>query len=157
MFQVASYETFQDGQVIFEEGSHGDWIYVVKEGFVEISKCVDGQKFIIETLKEGDIFGEMAYITKTPRTASAIARGETVVGIIDRNFFDQEFNKLSADFQKIITTIAFRLRKTTALDQPDQPVPGKLDHLGDLATAKKILAHDISSMWVHRKLTPLRR
>ncbi|MBN1613062.1 MAG: cyclic nucleotide-binding domain-containing protein [Deltaproteobacteria bacterium] len=113
MFQVASYETFQNGQVIFEEGSYGDWIYVVKEGIVEISKYVDGQMFIIETLKEGDIFGEMAYIAKVPRTASAIARGETVVGIIDRKFFDQEFNRLSADFQKVISTIAFRLRKTT--------------------------------------------
>ena len=38
MFQIASYETFQDGQIIFEDGSNGDWIYVVEEGEVEISK-----------------------------------------------------------------------------------------------------------------------
>ena len=40
MFKISSYETFQDGQTIFEEGSHGDWIYVVEEGEVEISKPV---------------------------------------------------------------------------------------------------------------------
>ena len=113
MFQIASYEKYQDGQVIFEEGSHGDWIYVVDDGTVEITKVIDGEKVVIETLKPGDIFGEMAYIAKIPRTASAVAKGNTTVGIIDRNFFDQEFNKLSADFQLIFKTVAFRLRKTT--------------------------------------------
>ena len=113
MFQIASYETFQDGQIIFQEGSHGDWIYVVDEGAVEISKSVVGEKKIVEILKPGDIFGEMAYIAKIPRTATATACGATIVGLIDRNFFDQEFNKLSADFQLMLKTVAFRLRKTT--------------------------------------------
>jgi CRP-like cAMP-binding protein len=113
MFKIASYETFQDGQIIFEEGSNGDWIYVVEEGEIEISKNVGGQKIVIETLKESDVFGELAYIDKTPRSATATAKGTTVVGIIDRDFFDAEFNKISADFQKVIKTVAFRLRKTT--------------------------------------------
>jgi CRP/FNR family cyclic AMP-dependent transcriptional regulator len=113
MFQIASYEKFQDGQVIFEEGSNGDWIYVVDEGEVEISKKVGGRRMVIETLNEGDVFGEMAYIDKEPRSATATAKGKTVVGIIDRDFFDHEFNKISADFQKIIKTVAFRLRKAT--------------------------------------------
>jgi CRP-like cAMP-binding protein len=113
MFKIASYETFQDGQIIFEEGSNGDWIYVVEEGKVEISKNVGGQKIVVETLKEDDVFGEIAYIDKTPRSATATAKGTTVVGIIDRDFFDTEFNKISADFQKILKTVAFRLRKAT--------------------------------------------
>ena len=113
MFKIASYETFQDGQIIFEEGSNGDWIYVVEDGAVEISKKVGGQKIVVETLKESDVFGEMAYIDKEPRSATATAKGTTVVGIIDRDFFDHEYNKLSADFQIIIKTVAFRLRKAT--------------------------------------------
>jgi CRP/FNR family cyclic AMP-dependent transcriptional regulator len=115
MFKIASYETFQDGQIIFEEGSNGDWIYVVEEGEVEISKSVGGQKIVVEILKESDVFGEIAYIDKTPRSATATARGTTVVGIIDRDFFDAEFNKISADFQKILKTVALRLRKTTQM------------------------------------------
>lgn len=113
MFQIASYETFQDGQVIFEEGSNGDWIYVVDEGVVEISKKVGDQRIVVEILGEGDVFGEMAYIDKEPRSATATAKGTAVVGIIDRDFFDSEFNKISADFQKILKTVAFRLRKVT--------------------------------------------
>jgi CRP/FNR family cyclic AMP-dependent transcriptional regulator len=107
MFMIASYETFQDGQIIFEEGSNGDWIYVVEEGEVEISKRIGVQKIVIE------IFGEIAYIDKSPRSATATAKGTTVVGIIDRDFFDDEFNKISADFQKVIKMVAFRLRTST--------------------------------------------
>jgi CRP-like cAMP-binding protein len=55
----------------------------------------------------------MAYIDKEPRSATATAKGTAVVGIIDRDFFDHEFNKISADFQKILRTVAFRLRKVT--------------------------------------------
>jgi len=122
MFKIASYETFRDGQIIFEEGSNGDWIYVVEEGEVEISKNVDGQRIVFETLKETNIFGEMAYIDKAPRSATATAKGTTVVGIIDRSVFDAEFNKLSADFQKILKMVAFRLRKTTerSVDAQDE-------------------------------------
>jgi CRP/FNR family cyclic AMP-dependent transcriptional regulator len=113
MFQCASYETFQDGQVIFEEGANGDWIYIVETGEVEISKKMDGRKIVIGVLKTGDIFGEESYIDKAPRSATATAVGKTEVGIIDREFFDKEFNKLSADFQLILKTVTLRLRKTT--------------------------------------------
>jgi CRP-like cAMP-binding protein len=124
MFKIASYETFQDGKIIFEEGSNGDWIYVVEEGEVEISKKIGGQKIVIETLKENDIFGEIAYIDKTPRSATATAKGTTVVGIIDRDFFDAEFNKISADFQRVLKMVAFRLRTTTQKSVTAQNVKG---------------------------------
>ncbi len=114
MFQIATYEEFADGQVIFAEGANGDWMYVVESGEVEISRMVNGQRIVIETLKPGDLFGEMAYIDKTPRSATATAKGTTEVGIVDRQFFDKEFDKLSNDFQQMLKTVAVRLRRTTA-------------------------------------------
>lgn len=113
MFQIASYETFQDGQVIFQEGTHGDWIYVIEEGSVEISKKMRGRRVVIEILPRGEIFGEMAFISKMPRTATATAIGETTVGIIDRDYYDHEFNKMPDDFRQVFNTVATRLRKAT--------------------------------------------
>jgi len=113
MFQIASYETFQDGQVIFQEGTHGDWIYLIEEGSVEISKKVKGRRVVVEVLSRGEIFGEMAFIAKMPRTATATAVGETTVGIIDREYYDNEFNKLPADFRQIFSTVATRLKNAT--------------------------------------------
>lgn len=113
MFQVAAYENYKDGAVIFKDGSHGDWIYVVEEGEVEISKQVGDRKIVIEVLKPGEMFGELAYIGKMARTATATAIGPTVVGLLDRDYFDREFNQLPANFQVMLKTVAVRLKTTT--------------------------------------------
>lgn len=113
MFQIAAYEKYSNGDVIFKEGTHGDWLYVVKDGIVEISRTVRNQRVLITTCKAGDIFGEVAYIAKVERSATATAVGDTTVGIIDRVFFDREFNKLSGNFQLVLKTLAMRLKRAT--------------------------------------------
>lgn len=113
MFQTAIEEKYKDGQIIFEEGSSGDWIYVIESGSVEISKKIDGGKVVFIVLGPGEIIGELGFITKAPRTATATAVGDTTIGIIDPIFFEQEFNKLSAGFQAVLTSLASRLKKTT--------------------------------------------
>jgi len=113
MFQFSTEETLQDGETIFEEGNSGDWVYVIQSGAVEISKKVMGEKVVVEVLKPGDVFGELGFIAKTPRTATARSVGVTKVGIIDRNFLDHELNKLSGSFKTVLISLALRLRKTT--------------------------------------------
>jgi len=44
------------------------------------------------------------------RTATARAIGETTVGVIDRSFLDQEFNKLSGPFRSILVAVVERFR-----------------------------------------------
>lgn len=111
MFPIASYETYRDGEIIFRENSHGDWIYVVEEGAVELSKDVNGKKVVLDTLQPEAVFGELAYLAKIPRTATATAVGTTTVGVLDRAIFDRELNQLRADFQELLKSVALRLRK----------------------------------------------
>jgi CRP/FNR family transcriptional regulator, cyclic AMP receptor protein len=111
--KVATKETFQDGQVLFEEGSSDECIYVVESGSVELSKDVKGKKLILEIVNPGGIFGEMAFILHGPRRATARAVGKTTVGIIDRNFIEEEYNKTSQSFRILLKTLALRLKKTT--------------------------------------------
>jgi uncharacterized protein (TIGR02266 family) len=113
MFQISTEETYQDGQIIFEEGNSGDWVYLIQSGAVELYKKVGEKKVVIAVLQPGDIFGELAFIAKIPRTASARAVGPTSVGIIDRTFLDQEYNGLSGSFQMILKSIALRFERTT--------------------------------------------
>lgn len=108
---LAIEETYQDGQIIFKEGSSGDWIYTIISGSVEISKQVGDETRIIELLGPGEVFGELVFIGGFKRTATAKAVGITTVGIIDRDFLDNEFNKLSSQFRAIIVAITHRFRK----------------------------------------------
>ena len=113
MFNIAGEETYHHGEIIFKEGSSGDWVYVVQSGSVEISKTTQGHKYVIEILEKGDIFGEVGFIGGMGRIASAQAIGETTVGIIDRDFLTSEFNKLSEDFRVILVAVAQRVKKMT--------------------------------------------
>lgn len=110
MFQISIEERYRDGQMIFEEGSHGDWVYIVESGEVELIKSHYGRDTVIETLGVGEIFGEIAFLANTPRTAGARAKGETTIGIFDKKLLDNDFNKLSASFQAIIKRLAMRFK-----------------------------------------------
>jgi CRP-like cAMP-binding protein len=111
MYNIAYEETYKDGQVIFKEGSSGDWVYVVLSGNVEISRAVKEKKLVVEKLKSGEIFGELAFLGSIRRTATARAVGETMVGIIDREFLDQEFNKIHSDFRSILVAVVDRFKR----------------------------------------------
>jgi len=113
MYNIASEESYEDGQTIFTEGSFGDWVYVVLSGKVEISKEVGGKKNVIEVLEPGAVFGELCFLGQSvlegiKRTATARAVGQATIGVVDRAFLDNEFNKLSSDFRTIILTLVTR-------------------------------------------------
>lgn len=111
MFYIASEESYQDGQVIAQEGGSGDWVYVILSGTVQLSKTIGGKKFVVEWLQPGEVFGEMGFFGDITRTATAQAIGETTVGIIDRAFLDGECNKLPSDFRNVLISMIERYKK----------------------------------------------
>jgi type IV pilus assembly protein PilZ len=111
IYNIAEEENYHDGQVIFKEGSPGDWIYVILSGAVEISKDVQGQKYVIAILKQGEVFGELGFVGVTKRTATARAIGQTSLGIIDREFLEKEYNQLSGQFRSIVEVITLRFKE----------------------------------------------
>ncbi len=56
---------------IVEEGLPGDYMYVIGEGRVKVSKLSDdGREKILDLLEDGAFFGEMALLDEGPRSAS---------------------------------------------------------------------------------------
>jgi uncharacterized protein (TIGR02266 family) len=108
---IVSEEKCRDGQVIYEEGKSGDWVYVVISGSVEISRVVGGKKFIIGELAPGQVFGVLGFLGGIKRTGTARAVGETTVGIINRDFLDEEFNKVHVYFQTILKSVVDRFKE----------------------------------------------
>lgn len=84
--QAAREKQFSKGQEVFKEGDTGDGVYVVKEGQVQISSLVgDNARHVFSQVNPGEIFGEMAVLENKPRSASAVATGETTVYFIPRD------------------------------------------------------------------------
>jgi CRP-like cAMP-binding protein len=70
-------------KVIMEEGQAGVLMYVVLEGYVQISI----HNNVVATIGPGGMFGEMALITRAERVASAVAKTDCILLSISRNVF----------------------------------------------------------------------
>ncbi|NMO22458.1 cyclic nucleotide-binding domain-containing protein [Pyxidicoccus fallax] len=70
--------------VIIRDGGETDGLYVVLSGEVEVSK--DG--LLLTRLKEGDLFGEISLLQKTPATATVTATRHTTLLRLPREDFD---------------------------------------------------------------------
>lgn len=79
-------EHFEPGQAIFREGDHGDWLYIIEDGEVEVRKHVTGRgETLIRRLGPGDCFGEIALLGDHVRTASTHSLTSANVLAIDRD------------------------------------------------------------------------
>ncbi len=71
------------GKTIFQEGEQGDEFFIVVRGQVEIRS---GERHF-ETLEADGIFGEMALIDDSPRSATAVALTDVTLAPIKENQF----------------------------------------------------------------------
>jgi CRP-like cAMP-binding protein len=65
--------TFQPGEMIFSEFEPGDTFYLIQSGRVELVKIIGDIERTLDVLQPSEMFGEMAILEKTPRSATAIA------------------------------------------------------------------------------------
>ena len=87
-------EKIKDGNIILEEGSWAYYAYVLQSGRAKVWKTINNKPVLVGTLKEGDIFGEMSFFGMAKRTASVIADGDVIVGMITKDTFMEAVNKL---------------------------------------------------------------
>lgn len=80
---VQDVKTFPAGATLMERGEPGDFMYVIRDGEVDV--LLDDE--VIETITADGIVGEMALIDKSPRSATAVARTEVHAVAVDTNTF----------------------------------------------------------------------
>jgi predicted acylesterase/phospholipase RssA/CRP-like cAMP-binding protein len=73
MAECADTVRLEAGEWLFRAGDPADALYVVSSGRLEV--LIDGSP--ASTLRRGDVIGELALLTSTPRSASARARRDT--------------------------------------------------------------------------------
>jgi CRP-like cAMP-binding protein len=77
------------GKVMATEGDRGREFFVLLKGEADVTR--GGEK--INTMKEGDFFGEIALVTKMPRTATVTATSDVDVLVITERAFDNLLKK----------------------------------------------------------------
>jgi CRP/FNR family cyclic AMP-dependent transcriptional regulator len=112
---MVSEERFSDKAVIIKEGSISDWVYVILEGRVKIKKQTSGGLLTVDTLSEGNFLGEMAMLkqSNSKRSASAVADGPVVLGVLDSVRLLQEWEAQPVRIKKLISNLIQNLEETT--------------------------------------------
>jgi len=78
---------FGRGEIIFSEYEPGSIFYLIRSGDVRLLKGAGQDEYTLDVLRQSEMFGEMAILDKSPRTATAIAINEvTLLEFNEENF-----------------------------------------------------------------------
>jgi CRP/FNR family transcriptional regulator/CRP/FNR family cyclic AMP-dependent transcriptional regulator len=112
--QVASHlieRRFPRNTTIVEEGLAGDYMYVIREGRVKVTKLSeDGREKILEFLDAGSFFGEMALLDRAPRIASVKTLKPVKLLALSRSDFLKLLRKSPDLALSVIQELCKRLR-----------------------------------------------
>ena len=97
---------FKEGATIFAEGTPGDFMYVVLDGEVDVWV---GNK-LVDIIKPGNIFGEMALIDEGERSATAVAKSDCRLAVVDQKLFLYMVQQTPFFSLEVMRVLADRLR-----------------------------------------------
>jgi CRP-like cAMP-binding protein len=103
--QIADELDLPAGKEMATEGDRGREFFVLLKGEADVTK--GGQR--INTMKEGDFFGEIALVTKMPRTASVTATTDVDVLVITERAFDSLLKKSPEIGRSVAEALAERV------------------------------------------------
>ena len=105
------------GIVLIHEGGTGDSVGVVRDGFLKVVKKREaGEDRILGYLRPGDIFGETAVLSDSPRSASVVTAGKAEVVKIDREAFRDLCERHPVVVERLAALEADRQRTRENLD-----------------------------------------
>ncbi len=99
------------GDVLLNKGDGGDAMYLILEGAVEVSLTHRKQRRVLTTLGAGQLFGEAAFLMKTPRSADVTAIADTLLLSISNKAFDE----LSENSPSVALKVLRNLSRTLCL------------------------------------------
>lgn len=104
-------EIIAQGGQFFAENQTSDRMYLLVEGEVSLAR---GRK-TLDVVKEGEIFGEMAAISQSPRSATAVARTACRALSLDAKQFQGAIQKTPEFALMLLNILINRLRLTVAM------------------------------------------
>ncbi|MBN1899222.1 MAG: cyclic nucleotide-binding domain-containing protein [Spirochaetes bacterium] len=100
---------FGKGELILQEGTKGNEMYVIISGKVKVFKTIDNKRIELAQMGPDDFFGEMSLFLQKPRSASIEAVTNCEILIHDQKSFVQVIQE-DPDFAlQVIKTMAGRL------------------------------------------------
>jgi CRP/FNR family cyclic AMP-dependent transcriptional regulator len=113
--------TYRKGQYVFNQGDPGDHLFVLAEGRAKlVFTSEEGEELVLATLGPPEVFGELALIDESLRSAAVQALEPTSVLTLDRASLIQLMASEPAVTDAVLRSIGQLVRRL-------------IDHAGDMA------------------------
>ncbi|MEW6363061.1 MAG: cyclic nucleotide-binding domain-containing protein [Acidobacteriota bacterium] len=90
LLECASVEKFARGERVFAEGDPPDKFYLVLDGTIRVTQSIPHKtECSLAELGDGETIGEMSFLDRFPRSATAVAVGDTQLLAFDFAAFDE--------------------------------------------------------------------
>jgi len=119
MSYAAYRRTYPPGARIFREGEAGDCAYIIERGCVEISVLLNGRPSQLARLGVGELFGEMALVDDSVRTATATALEDTELVVVPREHIREKVTQADPLLNFFMRVILRRFREERARSAGD--------------------------------------
>ncbi len=103
--------TFKPGDYLIREGEKTFEIYIIHSGYVDVIQRSDSGSKVIDTLKAGEMIGEMAQFDGLPRSADVVAKEETQALVFLPENFSLLFQLHPSWSVKLLNILAQRLEQ----------------------------------------------
>ncbi len=100
------------GDVLMKEGDHSDSIFLLQRGLLNVFVKDGSTPKKVGVIKPGEIFGEMAFILKQPRSATVVAAEPSEVLLISTDSFKGAIEKQQPWLQAFIKSLIRRLTES---------------------------------------------
>ena len=112
---VVDEEIYEGEQDLVVEGKHGDWIWVILEGSVDVYRNTPKGQVKVISLGDGAFIGsaESFLMKGTVRSATVRSAGTVQLGILDSQRLAIEFTRLSHDMRDLVISLDRRLKQVT--------------------------------------------
>jgi eukaryotic-like serine/threonine-protein kinase len=107
---ASEWKNFKKGEVILSEGEKEASFYIIAKGGVEVVKL----DTVIGVMKQGDCFGEIAFITRQPRAATILARTDVSLMSVSTKLMEQATLETQIQYYRIfLENLISRLSQAT--------------------------------------------
>ena len=127
-------QTYEDGDVVFDEGEAADCTFVIMEGEADIyaktkaKAKAGGGEVVVGTLRANQLLGELGVLTSSPRAASIRAKGRLMMLRISGDMF----LKLLAENPPVALDVMRQLSgKLVLAHRQYEELQDKLQQIGD--------------------------
>jgi CRP-like cAMP-binding protein len=113
---------YLNGEIIFDEGEEGQALYVIIDGRVLICRQGEPETGRIAEINRGDVFGELALLDSTRRSAQARAAQDCLLASFSRG----EFESLLDTHMVIASKISMQLARQLGRQLRERTAVGDL-------------------------------